>query len=498
MQHGLELSAGIREGDILAGKYRVERVLGVGGMGVVVAASHVQLETKVAIKFLLPEMLSSREAVARFAREARAAVRITSEHVARIFDVGTLENGAPYMVMEFLEGGDLAAWIEQRGPMPVEQAVEFVLQACVAVADAHGLGIVHRDLKPANLFCVRRTDGRLLIKVLDFGISKVTQFGSSGPGTSATKTSALMGSPLYMSPEQMQSAKAVDSATDLWALGIILFELLSGKTPFLGETLPEVVLNIATKPPPSLRALRPDVPPALEAIVLRCLQKEPRARYRNVGELAVALLAFAPRAQASVDRISGIMQTSGLSATALEDPPSPRLVTPSTAGAETAAPVGQTLARPKGVKTGVIVAVVLGALAFGAVAGIMVFSSRPASSQVDPKAATSALAAAASPPPPATAAPAPASTGPAPTETQKDVPASPPPEPPPPAVAGPRTAPPTTTPSVAPPAVQHAKNRTVVVAPPAAAVAPSGPAKNCDPPYYYDANRNRVFKKECM
>src|ERR1700733_1118638 len=201
MQPGLESTAGIREGDILAGKYRVERVLGVGGMGVVVAASHVQLETKVAIKFLLPEMLSSREAVARFPREARAAVRITSEHVARIFDVGTLENGAPYMVMEFLEGGDLAAWIEQRGPMPVEQAVEFVLQACVAVADAHGLGIVHRDLKPANLFCVRRTDGRLLIKVLDFGISKVTQFGSSGPGTSATKTSALMGSPLYMSPE---------------------------------------------------------------------------------------------------------------------------------------------------------------------------------------------------------------------------------------------------------------------------------------------------------
>ena len=153
---------GVREGDILADKYRVERVLGVGGMGVVVAAHHMQLDEKVALKFLLPEMLGSAEAVARFAREARAASRIKSEHVARIADVGVLPNGAPYMVMEYLDGGDLAGWIKERGPLPVEQAVDFTLQACVAVADAHALGIVHRDLKPANLFCVRRSDGQFL------------------------------------------------------------------------------------------------------------------------------------------------------------------------------------------------------------------------------------------------------------------------------------------------------------------------------------------------
>jgi serine/threonine-protein kinase len=152
--------AGVREGDIIAGKYQVEKVLGVGGMGVVVAARHLQLEYKVALKFLLPEVLSNSEAVARFVREARAAVRIKSEHVARVTDVGTLENGAPYMVMEYLEGGDLAGWLEQRGPLPIDLAVEFVLQASVAVTEAHALGIVHRDLKPANLFCVRRSDGQ--------------------------------------------------------------------------------------------------------------------------------------------------------------------------------------------------------------------------------------------------------------------------------------------------------------------------------------------------
>ena len=161
---GTNEAVGVREGDILSGKYRVERVLGRGGMGVVVAAHHIQLDERVALKFLLPEALGNAEAVARFAREARNAVKIKSEHVARVIDVGTLPNGAPYMVMEYLDGGDLAAWVKQRGALPVEQAIEFVLQACVAVAEAHALGIVHRDLKPANLFCIRRADGQLSSK----------------------------------------------------------------------------------------------------------------------------------------------------------------------------------------------------------------------------------------------------------------------------------------------------------------------------------------------
>jgi len=219
----LQLAAGVREGEVLAGKYRVDKVLGAGGMGVVVAARHIQLETRVAIKLLLPAMLDNSEAVMRFAREARAASKINNEHVVRVFDVGTLPSGAPFMVMEFLEGEDLSAWIAQRGPLPIDLAVDFVLQACVAVADAHCLGIVHRDLKPANLFSLRRSDGQFVIKVLDFGISKVADSGATGPVGSVTHTSAIMGSPHYMSPEQMRSSKEVDARADIWALGVILF-----------------------------------------------------------------------------------------------------------------------------------------------------------------------------------------------------------------------------------------------------------------------------------
>jgi tRNA A-37 threonylcarbamoyl transferase component Bud32 len=317
-------AAGVREGEVLAGKYRIDKVLGAGGMGVVVAAHHVQLDERVALKFLLPEALQNADAVARFVREARAAVKIKNEHVATVKDVGTLENGAPYMVMEYLEGGDLAAWLKQRGALPVDQAVEFILQACVAVADAHALGIVHRDLKPANLFCVRRSDGQLTIKVLDFGISKVTDLTGTGPAVAMTHTRAFMGSPLYMSPEQMQSARAVDARSDIWALGVVLFELLAGRAPFLSESIMELGAMIAKEAPPSLRSFRPDAPADLEAIVLRCLEKDPARRFANVGELAIALLPFGPRrAKGFVERISGIVQAGGLSRSALEVPETP-------------------------------------------------------------------------------------------------------------------------------------------------------------------------------
>jgi serine/threonine protein kinase len=286
------IEIGVKPGDVLAGKYRVAHVLGVGGMGVVVAAHHIQLDEKVALKFLLPEALGNREAVARFAREARAAAKIKSEHVARVSDVGTLPSGAPYMVMEYLDGGDLAAWIQQRGALPIDQAVEFVLHACIAVA--HALGIVHRDLKPANLFCVRRSDGQLSIKVLDFGISKVTDTSGMAPG-SMTRTSALMGSPLYMSPEQMRASKDVDAQTDIWALGVILFELMTGRPAFVADSVTELAIKVTNDPAPAIRGFRPDVPIALEAIVFKCLEKDRRQRYRNVAELALALLPFAPK-----------------------------------------------------------------------------------------------------------------------------------------------------------------------------------------------------------
>lgn len=304
-------AVGVQAGQILAAKYRVERVLGVGGMGIVVAAHHLELDERVAIKLMLPELAHQSGAVARFTREARAAVKIKSEHVARVLDVGSSEDGTPFMVMEYLNGSDLAAWLRSTGPLSPEQAVEFVLQAGEAVAEAHSLGIVHRDLKPANLFVIRRPDGQLSVKVLDFGISKVSDPTMAAGAT--TKTLTLMGSPLYMSPEQMESARSVDARSDIWALGVILYELLTGACPFDGETIPQLVLQVAKGSPIPLRDRRPDAPDGLETVLIRCLEKDPERRYQTVAELAAALGDFAPqRARISVDRIAGTLLTAGL------------------------------------------------------------------------------------------------------------------------------------------------------------------------------------------
>ncbi len=315
--------AGVRAGEVLAGKYLVERVLGVGGMGAVVEARHVELDTRVAIKFLLPEMLHNQAALSRFTREARAAARIASDHVVRVHDVGTLPSGAPYMVMERLEGKDLAASLQERGPMAVDRCVDLVLQTCLALADAHGLGIVHRDLKPANLFCVRRSDGRPFVKVLDFGISKVSA-GDLGSAASVTSVSTIIGSPCYMSPEQMQSAKDVDRRTDIWSLGVIAFELLTGQLPFSGRTLGEVLFKVATQAAPSAKDVRASVPAELAAAIGRCLEKDRDARYADVAALAVAIEPFGSReASLAVERIVGITKGEGRPAPSPAPPGSP-------------------------------------------------------------------------------------------------------------------------------------------------------------------------------
>ena len=303
-------------GEVLAGKYRVDRVLGQGGMGVVVEARHLQLEERVAMKFLLPEYAQHPEASARFLREARAAVKIKSEHVARVVDVGTLDSGAPYMVMEFLQGRDLSQDVAHRGALPVEEAVEFILQACEAIAEAHAQGIVHRDLKPANLFLTQRADGSPSIKVLDFGISKVTMPTESGPDMSLTKTSAMMGSPLYMAPEQMRSSRDADARSDVWSLGAILFELLTARPPFDAESLPELCAKILTEQPPPLHSLRAALPKELDAVIGRCLARDREARFSNVAEFAVALVPFAPkRARGSAERVSRVLTAAGISRT---------------------------------------------------------------------------------------------------------------------------------------------------------------------------------------
>jgi serine/threonine-protein kinase len=296
----------VQEGEILDGKYRVDRVLGVGGMGIVVAATHVHLNTRVAIKFLLPAAMGNPQITERFAREARAAVQIQSEHVARVTDVGTLPTGSPYMVMEFLEGADLAETLERGGPMPVEQAVGYVLQACEAIAEAHALGIIHRDLKPANLFLARRAGRDPIVKVLDFGISK-TKDAASG----LTQTSSVMGSPYYMAPEQMMSSKDVDVRADVWALGIILYELLGGRPPFFAETMAEVVYMVTQRDPAPIRDKRADVPEGLADAISKCLSRDLGLRYPNVARLAAALVPFGPpRADISLERISRVLGAS--------------------------------------------------------------------------------------------------------------------------------------------------------------------------------------------
>lgn len=300
--------APVAPGDILAGKYRVERVLGAGAMGVVVAAMHLQLDQRVAIKFLLPDALSNEQSVNRFSREAKAAARIRSEHVVRVLDVSTLEGGEPYMVMEYLEGTDLLQMLGERGPLPVDEAVDYVLQALEALCEAHLAGVVHRDLKPSNMFLARRPDGSPIVKILDFGISKITT-----PDQQAmTTTQAMLGSPMYMAPEQMRATKSVDQRADIWSMGVILYQLLVARLPFVAETMAQLISTVMFDPTPRPSEARPDLPPGLDDVVARCLEKEADRRYANVGELATALAPFArPASQVSVERVQRMLRGSG-------------------------------------------------------------------------------------------------------------------------------------------------------------------------------------------
>jgi serine/threonine-protein kinase len=287
-------------GAVLAGRYRVERVLGQGGMGVVVKAMHLQLHQPVAMKFLLPEVLGNQQVVQRFLREAQAAVRLKSEHVARVIDVGSLETGAPYMVLEYLEGADLSNF--PRSQLSIGGVVDLMLQACEALAEAHSIGIVHRDIKPANFFLTRGSDGAPLLKVLDFGISKTASTAGN-----LTATQSVMGTPAYMSPEQMRSSRDVDNRADIWALGVVLFELLQGAPPFGGDTFSSMVIKVVNDPLPRMTV---PLPGELDAIVYRCLEKDPARRFQNVAELAHALAPYAlsdTQAAISVQRTRSII-----------------------------------------------------------------------------------------------------------------------------------------------------------------------------------------------
>jgi serine/threonine protein kinase len=292
---------GAHVGDLLVGKYLVEREIARGGMGVVVAARHLELDEPVAIKLILPEHLSDPIMVERFMREARAAARIKSEHVVRVFDVGKLPTGQPYMVMELLHGEDLDERLRRRGPLPVAEVIEHARECLAALGKAHAAGVIHRDLKPANLFLAEQHDGARRLKVLDFGISKLT---SKSP--SPVKTQGLLGSPPYMSPEQLGTELEVDARADIWALGVSLYELLTGRHPFEGDAIPQIVHRIIHEEPRPLRSFRPEVPASLEAVVLRCLEKQREDRYSDAASVTSALdhldAAGAPASLRSIER----------------------------------------------------------------------------------------------------------------------------------------------------------------------------------------------------
>jgi serine/threonine protein kinase len=315
-------------GTVVAGKYRVERTLAEGGMGLVVAAMHLHLGQTVALKFLREDrggdVDSQWDSLARFRAEAKAVAQLRSEHVAHVLDAGLTDDGTPYMVLEYLEGCSLALTLQMQGPLDVETATEYVIHACEGLAEAHAHGIVHRDIKPQNLFLVERSGGWHAVKIVDFGISK---FAFSD--TANVVTGVIVGSPCYMSPEQLRSTATVDHRSDIWSLGATLHELLAGRAAFdASQTLPELVTAILERPAPALNTLRPEVPDGLADVVTRCLAKDRETRFQSAGEVALALLPFAPpRARVPAERAAS-MKPAFPTTAPVEDPSRERLTSP--------------------------------------------------------------------------------------------------------------------------------------------------------------------------
>ena len=279
------------EGDIAAGRYRIEAPIGSGGMGRVYRALDTKLDRQVALKVMSRMPMSEDEAIERFAREARALRRVTSKHVARFLDAGNLDDGAPYLALEYLEGHDLVAPGELESPMSTCEVVELAVQACEGVAAVHEAGLVHRDLKPGNLFLAEGPDGTTTIKLIDFGLALVLD-DHELPGGALTQTGMVVGSPRYMSPEQLLSSRDVDATTDLWALGVIFYELLTGEHPFDGASVTEICTNIFTKKPYSLLARGANVPAELDNVIVRCLARDKEQRWQSARALGEALASF--------------------------------------------------------------------------------------------------------------------------------------------------------------------------------------------------------------
>jgi eukaryotic-like serine/threonine-protein kinase len=492
------MSADIRTGQVIKGKYVIDRVVGEGGMGVVVAARHVTLDQRFAIKFLRPAMLVHKEITERFVREARAASRLESDHVARVIDVDTLADGALFMVMEYLEGSDLSTVRREKRPLAADVAVRYLLEACEALVEAHATGIVHRDLKPANLFLARRLGGKTRVKVLDFGISKMNDPGEA----SVTRTSMVMGSAEYMSPEQMLSTRDVDARSDIWALGVTLYELLTAQVPFPGESITQVCALVMSRSPAPPSTHRLDLPKGLDTVVLRCLEKERDRRYANVNELIEALTPFArPELVTPMDRVSdpsgasaggtavlgasgaGFAPTTGTKHSGTDAALAPRPVSvaivASATGIGTMAAVSSA---PGGPPTSSRAPLLIGVVAVAAIAlATLTFALRSGG----PAAATASASAASSPPVEVLSAaqpiviPAPPEVSAAPVEVS----------------AAPVDQAPSAIASVAQPRLAPARRVT-----PAIAAPPSprpSPKVNCNPPFTVDSSGVKHAKPDC-
>jgi eukaryotic-like serine/threonine-protein kinase len=392
-----ELESIARKGSLIAKKYRVEGIIGHGGMGAVVAATHRRLGQRVAIKILYPSSARSPEAVARFLREAQAAAALQSEHVVRILDFGRHTDGLPFMVMEYLVGTNLAQLLAARGKLPLDEALQYVMQGTEAVAEAHARGIIHRDIKPANLFLTCRSDGSPLIKVLDFGISKADWLvGNPNYTPDLTATADTLGTPMYMSPEQVRSTKDVTARADIWAFGVMLYELLVGTPPFWADSLPALSAKIVADTPVPLSHHRNDLPDGLDAAVMWCLEKDPARRPPTVAHLARLLAPFAPgTTHGWPQRIDHIVQQARV--------PNPNAARPSIPVLEEVPHAwGQTQSLRRNIRGGLL------GLAFGASAALVaggiwwlattrgspktLASSAPTTSQASPQASSEASA----------------------------------------------------------------------------------------------------------
>ncbi len=339
-------------GTVIDGRYRIDALHAEGGMSIVFRATHLLLERRVAFKVVSESVMGVPGCSERFLREARAATRLKNDHIVQVYDVGVLESGAPYMVMEWLEGGDLAQTLEA-GPLPLETAIEYVLQVCETLAEVHGRGIIHRDLKPSNLFVTTGPDGAPRIKLLDFGVSKIASVGSE---VRITQTGTILGSPSYMSPEQMGTAEEADERTDVWGVGIVLYELLVGDVPFAGGSLATILDTIAMQQPPKVSAVRADVPSGVDDVIARCLRSNPAERYPDVASLAADLAPWGPAG--SKLRAVGIVALSHaarsrapeipapVSAVNPTPPPAPHDVAPNSTPDETIGPCVQSNANP--------------------------------------------------------------------------------------------------------------------------------------------------------